>query len=158
MTGEKIEKTESDGWETPSLNEFNNLIGPIWHRLAQGRYEFNLITEPRHCNKNLVMHGGFLVAFADHALGMAARLSNEIATIATVNLNCQMLDMCKAGARLYTKPKVLRATKSLIFMDGEIFADDRLVAAANGVFKKLRPQQDEKTDSKNASGKSVHPL
>jgi acyl-coenzyme A thioesterase PaaI-like protein len=53
-------------------------------------------------------------------------------------MDTQFIDSARIGEVLISKPRVIRATRSLIFTATEITADGRCVAAASGVFKILK--------------------
>ena len=50
----------------------------------------------------------------------------------------RVLVAAKIGEILLSKPRVVRATRSLIFVTTEVTAADRCIAMANGVFKILK--------------------
>ena len=52
--------------------------------------------------------------------------------------NSKHLDSGKIGEILLSKPRVVRNTRSLIFLTTEVTADNRCIAMANGVFKVLK--------------------
>jgi acyl-coenzyme A thioesterase PaaI-like protein len=58
--------------------------------------------------------------------------------MATVQLDTHFVEAGKIGDILISRPRVVRATRSLIFMSTEVSVDDRCVVMANGVFKILR--------------------
>ena len=59
-------------------------------------------------------------------------------TLATVQMDTHFIDSAKIGEILISKPRVIRATRSLIFTTTELTAGSRCVATASGVFKILK--------------------
>ena len=57
------------------------------------------------------------------------------ATLATVQMDTHFIDSAKIGEILLSRPRVIRATRSLIFTATEVTVDDRCIATASGVFK-----------------------
>jgi acyl-coenzyme A thioesterase PaaI-like protein len=78
------------------------------------------------------------MTFADRACGMAARFASGRPTMATVQLDVHFVDGGKIGETLMTRPRVIRTTRSLIFVTTEVKANDRTIVTANGVFKILK--------------------
>jgi acyl-coenzyme A thioesterase PaaI-like protein len=53
-------------------------------------------------------------------------------------MDTHFVDSGKIGEILLSKPRVVRATRSLIFTTTEVTAGDRCIAMASGVFKVLK--------------------
>jgi len=78
------------------------------------------------------------MTFADRTCGMTARYETGKQYMATVQLDTHFVEAGKIGDLLISRPRVVRTTRSLIFMSTEVSVDDRCVVMANGVFKILR--------------------
>ena len=136
-------KLKSDGWAIVETSGFLHLIGPLWHRLVKGEHEYALITEDKHHNRRGLVQGGVLMTFADRTCGMTARYVSGRPTLATVQLDTHFVETGKIGEVLVSRPRVVRSTRSLIFITTEVTVDKRVLAMANGVFKILKndPQE-----------------
>jgi acyl-coenzyme A thioesterase PaaI-like protein len=55
-----------------------------------------------------------------------------------VQFDTQFVDAARIGEVLVARPRVVRSTRSLIFMTTEVTADERCVAMASGVFKIMK--------------------
>ncbi|MBR1145620.1 PaaI family thioesterase [Bradyrhizobium sp. AUGA SZCCT0431] len=132
------EKLKSDGWKIVETTGFMHLIGPLWERLVDGELEFALITEDKHHNRRGLVQGGVLMTFADRTCGITARHVSGKPTLATVQLDTHFVESGKIGEVLISKPHVVRATRSLIFITTEVTVDKRCIAMASGVFKVLK--------------------
>ena len=110
----------------------------MWERLKDGALELALITEDKHHNRRGLVQGGVIMTFADRACGMAARFVSGKPTLATVQLDTHFVEAGKIGEILTTRPRVVRSTRSLIFITAEVTVDKRCIAMANGVFKILK--------------------
>ena len=84
------------------------------------------------------MQGGLLMTFADRTCGMTARYVSGRPTLATVQMDTHFVDSGKIGEILMSKPRVVRSTRSLIFITTEVTAEKRCIAMASGVFKILK--------------------
>ena len=131
-------KLKSDGWAIVETSGFLHLIGPLWQRLINGAHEYALITEDKHHNRRGLVQGGVLMTFADRTCGMTARYVSGKPTLATVQLDTHFVEAGQIGDILISRPRVVRSTRSLIFMSTEVSVDGRCVVMANGVFKILK--------------------
>ena len=131
-------KLKSDGWSIVETSGFLHLIGPLWQRLVNGEHEYALITVDKHHNRRGLVQGGVLMTFADRTCGMTARYISGKPTLATVQLDTHFVEAGKIGEVLTSKPRVVRSTRSLIFISTEVTVEKRVIAMANGVFKILK--------------------
>jgi acyl-coenzyme A thioesterase PaaI-like protein len=138
MTDLAAEKLKSAGWTIVDTTGFISLVGPLWQRVVNGEHEYALIAEDKHHNRRGLVQGGLLMTFADRSSGMTARFVSGRPTLATVQMDTHFVDSARIGEILLSKPRVVRATRSLIFVTTEITAANRCVAMANGVFKVLK--------------------
>jgi acyl-coenzyme A thioesterase PaaI-like protein len=135
MIDAAAEKLRSLGWSSVDASGFIALVGPLWHRVVNGVHEYALIAEDKHHNRRGVVQGGVLMTFADRTCGMTARFVSGKISLATVQMDTHFVDSAKIGEILLSKPRVIRTTRSLIFVSTEVTVDDRCIAMASGVFK-----------------------
>jgi acyl-coenzyme A thioesterase PaaI-like protein len=138
MPDEAAEKLKASGWTIVDTTGFISLVGPLWQRVVDGVHEYALIAQDKHHNRRGLVQGGLLMTFADRTCGMTARFVSGRPTLATVQLDTHFVDSGKIGEVLLSKPRVVRATRSLIFVTTEVTASDRCIATASGVFKVLK--------------------
>jgi uncharacterized protein (TIGR00369 family) len=125
------------GWEPYSDDGFIGLIGPFWTRQVGDTHHYGFMAEPKHHNRRDVVHGGMLMTFADRSMGMTCWYANGQQPQATVQLDVHFVDAVQVGEFVEAKCTVIRRTRSLVFMSGELVVGDRLVATASGVWKTL---------------------
>ena len=140
MTDKAAAKLKSDGWSIVETTGFIHLIGPLWHRLVDGHYEYALIAQDKHHNRRGLVQGGVLMTFADRTCGMTARHVTGKHTMATIQLDVHFVEAGKIGETLVSRPRVVRATRSMIFVNTEVTVDRRCIAMASGVFKILKSE------------------
>jgi acyl-coenzyme A thioesterase PaaI-like protein len=138
MNDAAAEYLKSVGWSSVDASGFIALVGPLWHREVDGVHEYALVAEDKHHNRRGVVQGGVLMTFADRSCGMTARFASGSPSLATVQFDTQFIDAAKIGEVLVSRPRVIRATRRLIFMTTELTAGDRCVAMASGVFKIMK--------------------
>ncbi|KWV60206.1 thioesterase [Bradyrhizobium macuxiense] len=140
MTAKAADKLKSDGWKIVDTTGFLHLVGPLWQRMDDDLPEFALITEDKHHNRRGLVQGGVIMTFADRCCGMTARHVSGKPTLATVQLDTHFVEAGKIGEILITRPRVVRSTRSLIFITAEVTVDKRCIAMVNGVFKILKSE------------------
>ncbi len=127
------------GWEPYAHDDtgFVGLVGPWWARKKGDSYEYAFLAQDKHHNRRGVVQGGMLMTFADRSMGMTCWYANERQPQATVQLDMHFIDAVQVGEFVECKCHVVRRTRSLVFMSGELVVGDRVVATANGVWKTL---------------------
>ena len=138
MTDMATETLEASGWTIVETTGFLNLVGPLWQRVVDGEHEYAIEAQDKHHNRRGLVQGGLLMTFADRSCGMTARYVSGRPTLATVQMDTHFVDSGKIGDILISKPRVVRATRSLIFLTTEVTANERCIAMASGVFKILK--------------------
>ncbi|HEV3499617.1 MAG TPA: PaaI family thioesterase [Bradyrhizobium sp.] len=138
MTDKATEKLKASGWTIVETTGFIHLVGPLWRRVVNGEHEYALVAQDKHHNRRGLVQGGVLMTFADRTCGMTARAVSGRPKLATVQLDTHFVEAGKIGETLVSKPRVVRSTRSLIFVSTEVTVDKRCIAMANGVFKILK--------------------
>jgi uncharacterized protein (TIGR00369 family) len=135
-------RLKSNGFSIVEATGFIQLIGPMWQREVNGELEFALVAEDKHHNRRGLVQGGVLMTFADRTCGITARhvIGKQTMAMATVQLDVHFVESGKIGETLISRPRVVRATRSLVFVSTEVTVDKRCIAMANGVFKILKSE------------------
>ncbi len=123
------------GWTVLTDEGFIGLIGPFLQKGAGADLHFAFPTDRRHSNLRGVLQGGALMTFADRTLGIAARAHARASRSATIQLDVHFADAVQLGEFVETRPRVIRATRQMVFMSTILTVGDRTVASANGVWK-----------------------
>ena len=106
-------------------------------RVDSSNYEFNVEVKEYHLNSGKFAHGGFLATIADTGMGTAAHQIAENKRCVTINLDIKYIGPAKEGDLLLGKVKILKKTKSLVFINCEIINQEDLIATASGAWKIL---------------------
>ena len=129
---------EADGWRIMDDDGFINLVGPLWRRMDGANPEYAIVGQDKHRNRRGVVQGGLLMTLADRTCGMTARFVSGVEATATVQMDTHFVEAARIGDLMISKPRVVRITKSLIFMSTEVAVQGRCVTTASGVFKIVR--------------------
>jgi acyl-coenzyme A thioesterase PaaI-like protein len=119
-------------------------LGIPWAKRAGEHWHYGLPTADDHLNPNGVVHGGVLLAFADHGLSLLAWEAAGRTTCITIQLNTHFLDGIRPGEFIELRGEVTRRTSSLIFLRGLVGVRNshaaRDVGAVDGVWRVMRPR------------------
>jgi uncharacterized protein (TIGR00369 family) len=91
-------------------------------------------TLPHMCNSGGVLHGGYLMSFADSAVTRAAGMTTGMAP-ATVAFSAEFLSAGDVRSPLVTRVEVPRYGKSLAFLRGVLEQDGRKLLAYSATIK-----------------------
>lgn len=114
---------------------FIDAVGPLWEPADGARDRSGLLAEARHLNRGGIVHGGMLMTFADQALGVAAWAVNGNRPQVTIQLDTHFISGVKLGEFVEARCRVVRQTRALLFMSGDLLVGDRVAVTANGVWK-----------------------
>ena len=106
-------------------------------RINDTEYEFSLEVKEMHLNTGKIAHGGFLSTIADTGMGTAAHQVAGDRRCVTINLDLKFITAAKLGEKLNGKIKILKKTKTLIFISCEISNSKDLVTSGSGIWKIL---------------------
>jgi uncharacterized protein (TIGR00369 family) len=101
------------------------------------QYEFIVEIKEMHLNTGKIAHGGFLATIADTGMGTAAHRVAENKRCVTINLDIKFISAGLMGDKLKGKVKILKKTKTLVFISCEIFKEKEIVVSASGTWKIL---------------------
>lgn len=140
MTDTTTRTMKADGWSVVHDDGFIDLVGPLWTRTVDGAAEFAILTAAKHRNRRGLVQGGLMMTMSDRTSGIVAHDQSGAAGLATVQMDTHFVDAAEIGDLLISRPRVVRATRSLIFTSTEISVERRCIVLAHGVFKIVRPR------------------
>lgn len=117
---------------------YSRHIGPSYARKEADGASLIQPALPHMCNSGGVLHGGYMMSFADSALTRAAALTTGMST-STVAFAAEFLSAGTAASPLTTRVEVPRHGKSLAFVRGLLEQDGRKLLSYSATIK-LRPR------------------
>lgn len=126
------------GWSERAGQGFSALVGPIWSRREDDSWAYGLLTGEAHSNRAGLVHGGLIATLMDQALTALAWEAVERQPCVTVQLDTQYMAAARPGQFLEARGRVLRATASLVFVQGEISVGPSVIASGQAVLKRIR--------------------
>ena len=106
-------------------------------QISETQYEFIVEVKEIHLNTGKIAHGGFLSTIADTGMGTAAHRVAGDRRCVTINLDMKFISAGKLSDKLKGDVKILKKTKTLVFINCEISNDKEIVVSASGTWKIL---------------------
>lgn len=123
-------------WEDD--DPYENLIGPFYLKPKDdGTYKSAFCSEERHCNASGAIHGGLLMSFADYALFAIAKDKLDGQCV-TVGFNAEFVSAGYAGEMIEAHGDIIRSTRSMLFVRGQIITGDRVIITFSGILKRVK--------------------
>jgi uncharacterized protein (TIGR00369 family) len=107
------------------------------NKIDSTNYEFSFEIKEIHLNTGKIAHGGFLSTIADTGMGTAAHQVAGDRRCVTINLDLKFITAAQLGERLNGKVKILKKTKTLVFINCEISNAKDIIVSASGTWKIL---------------------
>ena len=114
-----------------------HLGGLDLEKVDEANYEFTVKVKDIHLNTGKIAHGGFLSTIADTGMGTAAHRVAGDRRCVTINLDIKFISAGMLDDVLKGTVKVLKKTKTLVFINCEVSNDKGLVISASGTWKIL---------------------
>ena len=112
--------------------------GVLFKNISEKEYEFKSIINQNHLNAAGITHGGYLAALIDAGAGTAAHRAAENAPCVTISLDLKFIGASKIGDEIIGNVKILKKTKTLVFLFCELKCNNKIITSASGVWKILK--------------------
>ena len=111
--------------------------GVLFRNISETEYEFKSTINENHLNAANITHGGYLSALVDAGAGTAAHRSAENLPCVTISLDLKFIGVSKIGDEIIGNVKILKKTKTLVFLFCELKCNNKIITSASGVWKIL---------------------
>jgi uncharacterized protein (TIGR00369 family) len=116
---------------------------PLYSRSLPDAVQIGLRLREEHCNSRGFVHGGVIATLADNAMGLSYWQVAKNAEgdpslfrgVVTVSLNVDYAATANIGQWLQIEPRVIKAGRSMGFVDALITADAAPIARASATFR-----------------------
>ena len=112
--------------------------GVLFRNISDNEYEFKSTINENHLNAAGITHGGYLSALIDAGAGTAAHRSADNAPCVTISLDLKFIGTSKVDDEIIGHVKILKKTKSLVFLYCELKCKNQIISSASGVWKILK--------------------
>ena len=110
----------------------------LFRDISDTEFEFKSTINDNHLNAAGITHGGYLSALVDAGAGTAAHRSAESAPCVTISLDLKFIGSSKAGDEIIGHVKILKKTKTLVFLFCELKCNNKIITSATGIWKILK--------------------
>jgi acyl-coenzyme A thioesterase PaaI-like protein len=122
------------GFTPVQTQGFGGFAGPV---LRNGEV-FIFDIAAHHLNSDQRLHGGMMMSLASIVLGEVARETASRADASAgarpLSINCDFVSAGIAGERIEGRAEVTRATKTVLFISGDLKVGERVLMTATGVY------------------------
>ena len=112
--------------------------GLLFRNISENEYEFKSTINNNHLNAAGITHGGYLSALIDAGAGTAAHRSADNAPCVTISLDIKFIGSSKVNDEIYGRVKILKKTKTLVFLFCELNCNGKIITSASGIWKILK--------------------
>ena len=112
--------------------------GVFFRNISEKEYEFKSTINKNHLNAAGITHGGYLSALIDAGAGTAAHRIANNAPCVTISLDLKFIGATKIGDEIIGNVKILKKTKTLVFLFCELRCNDKIITSASCVWKILK--------------------
>ena len=117
--------------------------GVMFKNITNNEYEFKSTVNENHLNAAGITHGGYLSALVDAGAGTAAHRTADNAPCVTISLDLKFIGTSKIGDEIIGHVRILKKTKTLIFLFCELKCEGKTITSASDVWKilKIKPSK-----------------
>ena len=129
----------SENFEEISLKQgfMKHNGGVLFRNISETEYEFKSTIKENHLNAAGITHGGYLSALIDAGAGTAAHRSVGNLPCVTISLDLKFMGASKIGDEIFGYVKILKKTKTLVFLFCELKCNYKVITSASGIWKIL---------------------
>jgi len=112
--------------------------GILFRNISETEYEFKTTINENHLNAIGITHGGFVCSLIDAGAGTAAHRCAGQTPCVTVSLDLKFIATTKIGDEIVGFTKILKKTKSMVFLICHLKSKNKIIASASGIWKILK--------------------
>ncbi len=111
--------------------------GLLFKQISENEYEFKTIIKENHLNGIGITHGGYISSIIDSGGGTGAHRSANNSPCVTISLDIKFIGATKLNDEIIGFVKILKKTKSMVFLICHLKCSEKIIASASGVWKIL---------------------
>ena len=110
--------------------------GLFFRALTKIKFQFKTKITKKHLNKAGITHGGYIASIIDAGAGTAVHRVSDNKICVTISLDIKFIGSSKFGDQLIGDVKIIKTTKTLVFVNCILTSKKDIIATASGVWKK----------------------
>ena len=111
--------------------------GIMFRNISESEYEFKSVINENHLNNLGITHGGYICSLIDSGAGTAAYRAANNNPCVTISLDLKFISATKKGDEIIGFAKILKKTKTMVFLICHLKSKEKIIASASGVWKIL---------------------
>ena len=111
--------------------------GLLFREISENEYEFKTTIEENNLNTAGITHGGYIASIIDSGAGTGAHRAANNSMCVTISLDIKFIGATKLGDEITGFVKILKQTKSMIFLICHLKNNEKIIASASGIWKIL---------------------
>ena len=111
--------------------------GLLFREISENEYEFKTTIEENNLNTAGITHGGYIASIIDSGAGTGAYRAANNSMCVTISLDIKFIGATKLGDEITGYVKILKQTKSMIFLICHLKNNEKIIASASGIWKIL---------------------
>ena len=109
--------------------------GILFRKISNTEFEFKVTIDENKLNSAGITHGGYIASIIDAGSGTAAsRYAGNIPCV-TISLDIKYIAPSKEGDEITGLTKILKKTKTMVFLACHLTCNGKIIANASGVWK-----------------------
>ena len=117
----------------PSFMKHNG--GLLFREISKNEFEFKTIIKENNLNTAGITHGGYIATIIDSGAGTGAHRAAGDSQCVTISLDIKFISATKLGDEIIGFVKILKRTRSMVFLICHLKSNERIIASASGVWK-----------------------
>ena len=109
--------------------------GLLFRELSRSEFEFKTKIKKKHLNTAGITHGGYISSIIDSGAGTGAYRAARSSLCVTISLDIKFISPTKLNDEINGFVKILKKTKSMVFLNCHLKSDKKIVASASGIWK-----------------------
>ena len=112
--------------------------GLLFKEISENEYEFKTIIKENHLNTIGITHGGYISTIIDSGAGTGAHRATNNSPCVTISLDIKFIGATKLNDEIIGFVKILKQTKSMVFLICHLKSNEKIIASASGIWKILK--------------------
>ena len=111
--------------------------GLLFREISKNEFEFKTTIKENHLNTAGITHGGYIATIIDSCAGTGAHRVANNSQCVTIPLDIKYIGATKLGDKIIGFVKILKCTKSMVFLNCHLKNNEKIIASASGIWKIL---------------------
>ena len=111
--------------------------GLLFREISKSEFEFKTTIKENHLNTAGITHGGYIATIIDSGAGTGAHRVANNSQCVTISLDIKFIGATKLGDKITGFVKILKRTRSMVFLICHLKSNEKIIASASGIWKIL---------------------